>query len=127
MRKVIRPAVFWIMFSLSLWVVMPAAQEDGVLTIEPALARKAATLLLARCAVCHTTDLIVQQRLPEERWTATVEKMVHWGADLSKDEAGMLLQFLTARYHPGAADHLPSIEDELAMLGPAGGQSAAHL
>jgi cytochrome c oxidase cbb3-type subunit 3 len=110
---------------VGLAVVVTAAQEDGGSTVEPALARKAATLLLARCAVCHTTDLIVQQRLPGDRWTATVEKMRHWGADLSKDEAGMLLQFLTARYHPGVTDRLPSIESELAMMGLAGGQSEA--
>jgi len=106
-------------------VIITAAQEDGTSTVEPALARKAATLILARCAVCHTTDLIVQQRLPVERWTATVEKMRHWGADLSKDEEAVLLQFLTARYHPGASDHLPSIENELAMMEPARGQGDA--
>lgn len=119
--KVLRSAVFWILFSLSLWVVMPDAQEDGP-SVEPALARQATTLLLARCALCHTTDLISQQRLPEERWKVTVEKMVQWGADLSIEEAALLLQFLTARYHPGAGDHLPSIENELAMTEPPRGQ-----
>lgn len=106
-------------------VVLTAAQEDEPAAIEPASARKAATLILARCALCHTTDLIAQQRLPGDRWTATVDKMRHWGADLSEDEAAVLLQFLTARYHPGAADRLPSIESESAMMGPAGGQSEA--
>ncbi len=106
-------------------VVATAAQEDERATVEPTLARRAATLILARCAVCHTTDLIVQQRLPEDRWTATVEKMVHWGADLTKDEAAVLLQYLTARYHPGAPDHLPSIENELAMTEPLRGQTTA--
>jgi cytochrome c oxidase cbb3-type subunit 3 len=97
---------------VGLTITVTAAQEDNGATIEPALTRKAAAMMLARCAVCHTTDLIVQQRLPEERWAATVEKMVHWGADLSKDEQAALVQFLTARYHPGAPDHLPSIEEE---------------
>lgn len=106
-------------------VVVTAAQEDGVSTVEPALARHAATLILARCTLCHTADLIVQQRLPEERWTATVDKMRHWGAELSDDEAAVLRQFLTARYSPGAPDHLPSIENELAMMGPVRGQSEA--
>ena len=97
-----------------------AAQEDDKHTIEPTQARRAVTLIHARCAVCHTTDLIVQQRLPPDRWQVTVEKMMHWGADLSKDEAAALLQFVTARYHPGAPDHLPSIEEELAMTAPTG-------
>lgn len=103
------------MFGLA---VLTAAQEEERATIEPALARKAATLILARCAVCHTTDLISQQRLPGDRWTATVEKMVHWGADLSKDEAALLVQYLAARNHPGAEDQLPSIESELAAAEP---------
>ncbi|MCW5794600.1 MAG: c-type cytochrome [Nitrospira sp.] len=101
------------------------AQEDDKHLVEPAQARRAVTLIHARCAVCHTTDLIVQQRLPPDRWQVTVEKMMHWGADLSKDEAAALLQFVTARYHPGAPDHLPSIEEELALTAPAGGPSTA--
>ncbi|ULA66970.1 MAG: Cytochrome c domain-containing protein [Nitrospira sp.] len=107
------------------WVVITAAQEDDRGTIQPAQARQALTLIHARCAVCHTTDLIVQQRLPADRWQVTVEKMMHWGADLSKDEAAALLQFVTVRYHPGAPDRLPSIEEELALTAPAGGPSIA--
>lgn len=122
MMKIVRPAALWVMLSLSLWIVGTAAQEDERATVEPALARRAGTLIVARCAVCHSTDLISQQRLPEERWRATVEKMVHWGADLSKDEAAVLVQYLAARNHPGAPDQLPSIESELAMMGPAPGQ-----
>ena len=120
--KIVRPAALWMMLSLSLWIVGTAAQEDERATVEPALARRAGTLIVARCAVCHSTDLISQQRLPEERWRATVEKMVHWGADLSKDEAAVLVQYLAARNHPGAPDQLPSIESELARMGPARGQ-----
>ncbi|MDL1890198.1 hypothetical protein FBQ96_11560, partial [Nitrospirales bacterium NOB] len=52
-----------------LGVVMATdAQEEDRPTVEPAQARRAATLIHARCAVCHTTDLIVQQRLPPDRW-----------------------------------------------------------
>ncbi len=107
------------------WTVIIAAQEEDRAAIEPATARKAATLVLARCAVCHTTDLIAQQRLPQDRWTVTVEKMVHWGAELSPEEAAVVVQYLTARNHPGAPDQLPSIEAELATMEPARAQSAA--
>ncbi len=119
MTQRLRPVVLWGLGCVVLWAVGTSAQEENPVTVEPALVRQAATLVLARCAVCHSTDLIVQQRLPEDRWTATVEKMQRWGAVLSKDEAAVLLQYLTARYHPGASDHLPSIEDELAMTEPA--------
>jgi len=59
-------------------------------------------LVLARCSVCHSTDLIIQQRLDRSRWEATVSKMVHWGAQLSEEEAGLLVEFLAARFHPNA-------------------------
>ena len=93
-------------------VVVTAAQEENPVSGERAFTRQAAGLILTRCTICHTTDLIAQQRLPEERWTATLEKMVRWGAVLSREEQAMLLQFLTTRYRPGAADPLPSIEHE---------------
>jgi cytochrome c oxidase cbb3-type subunit III len=108
------------------WVVITAAQEDDDRgTIQPAQARQALTLIQARCALCHTTDLIAQQRLPRARWRVIVEKMVHWGAELSQEEAALVVQYLTARNHPGASDQLPSIETELAMMEPSGAQGAA--
>ena len=106
-------------------VVITAAQEEDRGSLSPAQSRRAATLIMARCAVCHTTDLISQQRLPEDRWTATVEKMVHWGTELSKEEAASVLKYLVARNHPGAADELPTIEQELTMSQPTANQSAA--
>jgi cytochrome c oxidase cbb3-type subunit 3 len=59
-------------------------------------------LVLARCSVCHSTDLVIQQRLDRSRWEAAVSKMVRWGADLSEEEAGLLVEFLAARFHPNA-------------------------
>lgn len=106
-------------------VAITAAQEEDRTSLSPLQSRRAATLVMARCAVCHTTDLISQQRLPEDRWTITVEKMVHWGADLSKEEAALVLRYLVARNHPGAEDNLPTIEQELAMSQPTSTQGAA--
>jgi mono/diheme cytochrome c family protein len=70
-------------------------------------------LILARCSVCHSPDLIYQQRLPADRWNVTVEKMMHWGAELTKDEADLLTRYLAARFHPGAPDQLPPIDHEV--------------
>jgi mono/diheme cytochrome c family protein len=94
------------------------AQEDDRSTVNPGLARRADALILARCSVCHAPDLIYQQRLSQEQWTATVEKMVQWGAEVSNDEAAVLVQYLTARYHPGAPDQLPPLDDELGKSEP---------
>ena len=73
--------------------VVTAAQEEDRSGVDPGLAHRAEVLILARCSVCHTPDLISQQRLPPERWTATVEKMVHWGAEFTNDEAAVLIRY----------------------------------
>jgi cytochrome c oxidase cbb3-type subunit 3 len=69
---------------------------------------RAEGLLLARCEVCHSTDLVRQQRLDRARWEATVEKMVHWGADLKPEEAALLVNYLSARYRPDVPDREPA-------------------
>ena len=60
-------------------------------------------LVAARCAVCHSTDLIVQQRLTREQWIATVRKMANWGAQVSSAEQTRLVDYLAAHYHPNAS------------------------
>jgi len=63
-------------------------------------------LLMARCAVCHSTDLIVQQRLTLSQWVKTLNKMERWGAQVSSAEQTQLANYLAARYHPGASGSL---------------------
>lgn len=92
-----------LVMSATAWAmaVMPEEEEAA------ALAPKAEGLIVARCSVCHSPDLIAQQRLPEDRWRATVEKMAHWGAEISPEETALLVRYLSARYHPGAPEQLP--------------------
>ncbi len=92
--------------------VIVGAQDDDAAMVA-ALAPRAERLVVARCSVCHSEDLITQQRLPRPRWEATVEKMKQWGAEISQDEADLLVRFLSARYHPGAPDRLPPLGPEL--------------
>jgi cytochrome c oxidase cbb3-type subunit III len=100
-------------FGLAAFVSVTAAQEDDLGSVSAALAPRAETLITARCSVCHSQDLISQQRLSRDRWMATVEKMKHWGAEISNDEADLLTRYLSARYHPGAPAHLPPPDSEL--------------
>lgn len=71
------------------------------------VALRAEGLLLARCAVCHSTDLVIQQRLDRARWEAIIQKMIHWGAELSAEEARLLTGYLASRYHPDLPDQEP--------------------
>jgi cytochrome c oxidase cbb3-type subunit 3 len=98
--------------------VVTAAQEKDMETVSAALALRAEGLIIARCSVCHSADLIRQQRLPRARWEATVEKMEHWGAEISNDEADLLVRYLSARYHPDAPDQLPPLDNELRKAEP---------
>jgi cytochrome c oxidase cbb3-type subunit 3 len=106
-----------IMFSLVIGFAglagVTAAQAEDPGVISAALTLRAEGLVLSRCAVCHSTDLIEQQRLPRVRWEATVEKMKHWGAEISRDEADLLVRYLSARYHLDALDRLPPLDSEL--------------
>lgn len=106
------------MIGLVGFAVVPAAQEDDLGVVSAALAPRAEGLILARCSVCHSADLIVQQRLPRARWEATVEKMKHWGAEISADEADLLVRYLSARYHPNAPEHLTPVNGGLEKTEP---------
>ena len=108
------------------FAVITAAQEDDLATVSKALAPRAEGLIIARCSVCHSPDLIAQQRLPRERWEATVEKMQHWGTEISNDEADLLKRYLSARYHPGAPDQLPPLDSELRKAEPLTQEPAAE-
>ena len=110
--------VFLLVIGLVGLAVVAAAQEKDMETVSAALALRAEGLIIARCSVCHSADLIAQQRLPRARWEATVEKMEHWGAEISKDEADLLVRYLSARYHPGAPDQLPPLDSELRKAEP---------
>ena len=110
--------VFLLVIGLVGLAVVAAAQEKDMETVSAALALRAEGLIIARCSVCHSADLIAQQRLPRARWEATVEKMEHWGAEISNDEADLLVRYLSARYHPGAPDQLLPLDSELRKAEP---------
>jgi cytochrome c oxidase cbb3-type subunit III len=110
--------IFFLVIGLVAFADITAAHEDDLATLNTASALRAEGLIIARCSVCHSPDLITQQRLPGKRWEATVEKMKRWGAEISNEEADLLLQYLSARYHPGAPDHLPPLDSELRKAEP---------
>lgn len=105
-----------------------SAMEEGRPLAQPAgpdADQQAQRLLAARCAVCHSTDLIWQQRLPHDRWEATVEKMVHWGALVDQAEAAMLVAYLSTHLHPDAGPLAGLPQAALPVPGPAPGRGVA--
>ena len=126
MTNRVRVLIGAVVLGIAELAVGTSAQEDDLASVSAALALRAEGLIVARCSVCHSPDLVSQQRLPKDRWLATVDKMKHWGAEISNDEADLLVQYLAARYHPGAPDHLPPLDHELRKAEPLGQEPAAE-
>lgn len=101
--------ILCLVIGLGAWTAVTVAQEDDQGAISAALAPRAEALIMARCSVCHSPDLISQQRLSEDRWAATVQKMKQWGAEMNDDEMGLLVRYLSARYHRSAPLRLPPL------------------
>ena len=125
MKKASRSLGALLVLGFAALTAVTAASEEDPDSISIALGPRADALILARCSVCHSADLIAQQRLPLDRWEATVEKMKHWGAELSSEEAALLVRYLSARYHPGAPDRLPPLEHEVGAAEPLGQEPAS--
>jgi hypothetical protein len=54
----------------------------------------------AACYQCHAADLLAQQRLTEKQWTASVEKMMRWGANVPPSQKDIIVAYLTRHYGP---------------------------
>jgi len=52
------------------------------------------------CLACHSTDLVRQQRLSEKQWTASVTKMVGWGAEVPESRRAALIAYLVKNFGP---------------------------
>lgn len=52
------------------------------------------------CLQCHSADIPRQQRLTEKQWTAEVEKMGRWGAEVPASDKDALVGYLASRFGP---------------------------
>lgn len=59
---------------------------------------KGKTQVEAACYACHSADLLVQQRLNAKQWTATVEKMMRWGAAVKDSEKQTVIDYLARHF-----------------------------
>jgi hypothetical protein len=54
----------------------------------------------AACYACHSADLLVQQRLTEKQWVASVDKMIRWGAVVPDAQKDVLVKYLSRHFGP---------------------------
>jgi cytochrome c5 len=72
---------------------LPSLGAMAVVTPLPDAPGKA--IAETRCQVCHSGDMLRQQRLTETQWTAEITKMIGWGSELTDPERAVLLPYLT--------------------------------
>ena len=63
-------------------------------------AGKGKALVEAACLRCHSADMLVQQHLTEKQWTAEVEKMTRWGADVKDADKAGVIAYLSTHLGP---------------------------
>ncbi len=56
------------------------------------------TLLAIRCTACHSLDRVNTKSGSADEWKSTVDRMVQTGAELSSEEAVILVQYLAENY-----------------------------
>ena len=54
----------------------------------------------AACYSCHSADILVQQRLTPKQWTATVDKMIRWGAVVPPEKKTPIVDYLSKHFGP---------------------------
>ncbi len=59
-----------------------------------------ASLLEARCGVCHKTDIPKSARKSKSQWRECVDRMITKGAKLSPEEMHVLVNYLASVYKP---------------------------
>jgi DNA uptake protein ComE-like DNA-binding protein len=52
------------------------------------------------CSECHAVDLATNQKKPRGGWEATVDSMVAKGATVSKEQAKVIVDYLTTNFGP---------------------------
>jgi len=61
------------------------------------------------CGQCHSPDMIAQQHLTEKQWTANVNKMIGWGAEVPDDKKDALIAYLVENFGPGNDRYQPVV------------------
>jgi mono/diheme cytochrome c family protein len=74
---------------------MPALPAAG--TANPPLPPgDAMAIARTQCLICHSSSMLLQQRLTERQWVAEIDKMQLWGARTGDVDTAALARYLAA-------------------------------
>lgn len=83
-----------------LGILLAAALPMAGTQFKPLPAGPAKAAVESACYECHSADLLVQQRLTPKQWTATVEKMMRWGANVPPEKKTPIIDYLAKHFGP---------------------------
>lgn len=86
------------------------AEDEGEKADRRAEARR---VVQDNCLICHSEEMVFGQRLTPAQWKTEVEKMVGWGAPLTKPQEPAVIDYLASEF-PAEAPPAP-----LARISPA--------
>jgi hypothetical protein len=61
-------------------------------------------LINVQCRICHNLDYLTQQRLSEDAWKKTIEKMKKFGANLTDAQVATVASFAARHWSPDLPD-----------------------
>ncbi|HEX3940457.1 MAG TPA: helix-hairpin-helix domain-containing protein [Acidobacteriaceae bacterium] len=77
----------------------PAQSNSSAASAGPTLPPGPGKAILQRaCTACHGVDMIVSQRNNVDGWSQTVDEMMSRGADLSDDDADVVVHYLATNF-----------------------------
>ena len=54
-------------------------------------------LVLGACIICHSPEMVAQQRLDRATWEAIVDRMITYGAPITAETRPLILDYLATR------------------------------
>jgi competence ComEA-like helix-hairpin-helix protein len=78
-------------------VYVRGSVEDPRAAAPPA-STKGEIALRSTCAQCHGLNLITEKRQTREQWSTTVDQMQERGAEVTDEQAGLIVDYLAAHF-----------------------------
>ena len=57
-------------------------------------------LVLGSCIICHAPEILAQQRLDRPTWETIVDRMITYGAPITRDTRLLILEYLATHLGP---------------------------
>jgi hypothetical protein len=89
-------AVLPVALVVGLAVGLAAARPDAQ-PANPLPAGEHMPLVLGACIMCHSPEMVAQQRLDRASWEAIVDRMITYGAPITPETRPLILDYLATR------------------------------